>query len=549
MKSNSLVIFLTVTLLFTIRAKGEDDTPLPTDDPKVVALYQACTKGDPATVKSLVEGGAAIDGTVGTGKFTSLMEAVYKDNIDIVKYLIDHHAKLDQVDYEGSPPLLHACSGSHLDCADALIDAGANVSLGSKYGRTPLMYAAQHGDDRIVKDLLDHKVALDANCDQGPALYWAACNDQLSTVKLLAEAGANLNLIPNGARPDTYSALGTAAANNDLRMVDYLISKNADVNGVGGAAGRTPLMAAADYKRTEAMERLLDHGAKADAKNKDGQTALMIACGDAKNASVRALLDHGVDPNVTDPRGETALTIAGDIGEAELVEMLKSKGALRTDVHIINKGDPAQPLSPTHAWTEGVAAIYTQRGGFNPKMLGGGAPAEGRRSMLQDDWGVKDKDSLLKELDDLRNSGHHAQYQKEGKQLAGMSNDQFVKLLADNPDTIEKIKAIRASYLKWKDRSGLAWDMCRSANLVNAGFTSKYLTEQEAWDRLMAIARQAQGVFNSWQEMSDNFLDGREMWSGRRDPHFEACAQLLLNPKDPNSPWNQNPWKTNLSGN
>ncbi len=99
-----------------------------------------------------------------------------------------------------------------------------------------------------------------------------------------------------------------------------------------------------------------------------------------------------------------------------------------------------------------------------------------------------------------------------------------------------------------KDKSGLAWDLCRAAYLVNGGYAAHYLNEPEAWDRLIAIAQTAQNNFSSWREMSDNFLDGREIWAGWRDPKFEACAQLLLNPHDPNSPWNQNPWKTDLSG-
>ena len=64
----------------------------------------------------------------------------------------------------------------------------------------------------------------------------------------------------------------------------------------------------------------------------------------------------------------------------------------------------------------------------------------------------------------------------------------------------------------------------------------------------MAIAKQTQDIFSSWQELSDNFLDGREIWAGARDPKFDACARLLLNPKDPNSPWNNIPWNTDLAG-
>jgi hypothetical protein len=330
-------------------------------------------------------------------------------------------------------------------------------------------------------------------------------------------------------------------------MIDYLLGLKADVNSPG-TDGSTPLMAATNYGHPEAIERLVDNGANVDLKNKYGRTALIVACGAGKVDCIRILADRKADLNLTDPRGETALTIAGDTGDVDIVELLKNKGAKRTDVHIIAKGEPDQPLSPAHAWALSVGAIYTQRGGANPKILGGGYSAEERQSMLKEGWNISDKESLLQELDDLRDRGHHSLYQDEGAKLAEMSDDQFNQYLAAHSDKTAEIKAMRASYLKWKEKSGWAWDICRSGNLVIAGFAAHYLNEKEAWDRLMAIAKQAQGIFSSWQELSDNFLDGREIWAEQRDPRFEACAQLLLNPKDPNSPWNQNPWNTNLSG-
>ncbi len=79
------------------------------------------------------------------------------------------------------------------------------------------------------------------------------------------------------------------------------------------------------------------------------------------------------------------------------------------------------------------------------------------------------------------------------------------------------------------------------------GYQAKLLTEDEAWKYLMPVARQAQKSFSSWQEMDENFLDGREIWHGDRDGDFDACHKLLANPKDPNSAWNQNPWGLDLT--
>ncbi len=322
-----------------MRPSGDDDTaiPLPTDAPQAVALYQACLKGDLDAVKDLVGGGAPLDGHVGKGQYTPLIGAIYKAHLDVVKYLIDYRAKLDLADVDGSTPLLHACSDDNVDCVEALLAAGANASLASKWKRTPLMYAAKVGDDRIVQDLLAHKVDIDANSNQGPAIMWAASNNKLSTAKLLGDAGANVNLAPENGGADQYTTLGAAAANNNPALLDYLIGKGADLNGVGGADGRTPLIAAVDFGRADSVEDLIAHGADVNKATKDGSTALMIACSKGRREIAQILINSRANIDLANARGETALTIAGNIGQADLVDILKGKGAQQTDVHILAK--------------------------------------------------------------------------------------------------------------------------------------------------------------------------------------------------------------------
>jgi ankyrin repeat protein len=540
-----VAVSLGITLLGMFRVQGADDSPLPTDHPEAVALYQASAQGDLSQVKKLVEGGAPIDGKIGKYLFTPLIGAADGNHPEVVDYLISRLANVDVPDSQGSTPLLHACWTNHTDCALALIDGGAHVNSGSSAGRTPLMYASMHGNDKIVTDLIAHRVRLNDNCTEGPALHWAASGNHLTTVKLLCAAGADPNLLPSGNGSPLYSVLGCAASNGNLDMIDYLLGLGQDVNGPG-TDGSTPLMAATDYGRIDAMGHLLGKGAQIDLKDKKGETALMRACEAGKMASIHALVERKADLDATDPRGETALTIAGDTGQMEVVDYLKTQGAQRTEVHIIARQDPPQPLSPDHAWALAVGAIYAQRFNGNTKVLGEGYAAEDSQTMLSRDWKIRDKGGLFQELDDLRDHGHHSTYQAEGAALALMSDGQFNKLLASQPDQAVAIKATRASYIKWKERSGLAWDLCRAANLVSNAFSAHYINEQEAWERLMEIARLAQSHFGSWREMSDNFLDGREIWADQRDARFEACAQLLLNPKDPNSPWNQNSWKTEL---
>jgi ankyrin repeat protein len=404
------------------------------DDPEVIALSKASSAGDLAAVQACVDHNVALDAASGPYQITALMNAASAGHLDVLNYLISRRANPDLGDSQGSTALLHACSKDQSDCAIALLNAGANPNIGSTFGRFPLMYSSGKGNDSLVSALIAHKADLNADCNNGPALYWAAIADRVSTVKLL------LNLI-------------------------------------------------------------LDHHPDLEVRDEKGGTALIEACRMEKNEVAMDLVTRGAKIDATDNQGETALAYSGNLGETEMVEWLKNHGAKNTQVLIILEAQPKKPLSSAQLWALSVGAIYAQRNGMGHQALGGGDSDTYRAtSMLRRDYRIMNKDDLLRVIANFREPGLYP-----------------------------------------------AWNWCRDSMLVNEGYAAHLLNEEEAWDLLFPIARDVQAKFHSWQEMDDNFLAGRKTWSEVHAAQTEACARLLLNPKDPNSPWNQLPWATDLS--
>jgi ankyrin repeat protein len=93
-------------------------------------------------------------------------------------------------------------------------------------------------------------------------------------VEYLISKGAN----PNGVDDDGISLLGWATINNHLGTAQTLLARGAQVNHVD-KFGMTPLLYAAsiDFGDTAILEKLTAAGADLKAKNKQGLTALDLA--------------------------------------------------------------------------------------------------------------------------------------------------------------------------------------------------------------------------------------------------------------------------------
>ena len=473
-------------------------------------LNDAAASGNLSVVSDMIAHGLPVNAGKGYYKFTPLMAAEYGDHADVLAFLLAHGAQIDAGDAQGSTALLHACNDEKTDIALALLKAGANPNIGSHYQRFPLMYAAEKGNDTIVAALIAAHADLEATCNEGTAVFWAVSSGKVSTAQLLLQAGAKID----AQDPKGYTVLFHAVFNRDSAMFHTLIKAHAGL----------------------------------EVRDKNGCTPLIEAAVCNANELAQELVQAGADINAVDNQGETALTRAGDSGDSDLVNFLTGNGAKRTDLHIIPRLNPVAPLVPARAWALAIGGMYTQQSELDHRILGGGEKPDRARKMLKNWWRITGKASLLRELDDLPQHGHHEVYQTEGVKLTAMSPDEFQNYLTQHPDHEYQIESAKESYLKWKDRSALAWDLCRTSMLINEGYAAHYISEKEAWDRLMPLARQTQRGFASWHEMADNFLDGRKIWATDPKSDIPPCTKLLLNPNDPNSPWNYLPWTTDLSG-
>lgn len=124
-------------------------------------------------------------------------------------------------------PLHLACRGGSLECARALLAAGAQVHVNTRDYMfwTPLHYAAEKGALGVAECLLDEGADPNVADDEGltPALKAAELGN-LEMLRLLVGRGASLGSLLRVRDRGTFSCWQFAAQNGHLEVLQYLCS-------------------------------------------------------------------------------------------------------------------------------------------------------------------------------------------------------------------------------------------------------------------------------------------------------------------------------------
>ncbi|KAI5803631.1 hypothetical protein DFH27DRAFT_53933 [Peziza echinospora] len=226
--------------------------------------------------------------------------------------------------------IIEASKSGDGEAVKGLLAEGANAeSRDPEYGQTPLSWAAEKGQEGVVKLLLEHGVDVEARdmgaYEQSP-LSWAAGNGREGVVKLLLEHGADVEAKNNNGQ----SPLSWAAGRGHEGVVKLLLEHGADIEArdlVG--IRRTPLLWAAAEGHEVVVRVLLEHGA--DIETRDllgfGRTPLLSAAAEGHEGVVRLLLEHGADIEAKSNNGKSPLSWAAGRGHEGVVKLLLEHGA------------------------------------------------------------------------------------------------------------------------------------------------------------------------------------------------------------------------------
>ena len=139
-----------------LAAAGADPNALERDRYDIATI--AAVAGDVPTLRVALALGASGRNVTSRYDGTALIAAAHLGHAEVVRTLIRAGAPLDHVNNLGWTALIESIvlgdgGPRHTDTLDALIEAGANVNLADREGRTPLALAQARGHAAMVARL------------------------------------------------------------------------------------------------------------------------------------------------------------------------------------------------------------------------------------------------------------------------------------------------------------------------------------------------------------------------------------------------------------
>ena len=233
---------------------------LPEHPPKLgaSALYYAVLCGFSGLAKHLIAVHAEDVNAKCGYHGTPLHAALYTGHLDAASVLLGHGADVTLGDRDGRIPLVRAYDCRNLEAMRLLLERGADADVW--YGSFGLLshHASYRGRAEVIQLLLQHDADVNARCSKTwTPLHWASTGGHAEVVQLLLEYGADVD-----AQSMTQNTpLHQASRSGHLEVVELLLKHGAAVH-IRGEYDWTPCQMATFTGRSEVAQLLLKYGAE-----------------------------------------------------------------------------------------------------------------------------------------------------------------------------------------------------------------------------------------------------------------------------------------------
>ncbi|PKS09158.1 hypothetical protein jhhlp_003772 [Lomentospora prolificans] len=338
-----------------------------------ILLSAAATSQYFSAIEELLESNPDLNHKDEQGR-TALMLAVENKNLQLTKKLLNLKAKVDLQDCDRRTALMIAARSANTDLIKELLARHPNLDLRDRQGRTALYHATEEGSRLAVKCLLDRGADPNIPDSRGRTALHIAAEDLVSgqessncLYSVLQQLGAQAGLMDKEGQTRRYSAvfdnhgerrplrcqpivgIDIDIGDAKYRFVPRIVAENLVLGSRRGSSnylgdvllqhgaqaglkdkeGQTPLHWAVLNNRREFTERLLQHRpyVNLDIEDAEGCTPLLRAAEKGYSSLVELLLESRFRPNVKDKSGRAPLLLAAERGDLKSVTALLEKGA------------------------------------------------------------------------------------------------------------------------------------------------------------------------------------------------------------------------------